>query len=99
MIQVNGLSFTHTHDAKFGSRVQIVLVGGKPLDARQRYQIATSSMLADGGHNYQAFTRGVDRHEIAAQYEVIEGALRQRKRVVTPPFGRIRAASQPSVTK
>ena len=99
MIQVSGLRFTYTQDEKFGSRVRSVLVGGKPLNPRQQYRTATNSMLADGGHNYRAFTRGAGRREIEAQYEVIEGAFRKRERIVTPELGRIRPATQPKVTK
>jgi 2',3'-cyclic-nucleotide 2'-phosphodiesterase (5'-nucleotidase family) len=99
IIQVSGLSFTYRSDQKIGSRVQTVLVDGKPLNPQQQYQVATNSMLAAGSHDYRSFTRGADRHELAQQYDVIEGAFRKRERIVTPESGRIKAATQPTVTK
>jgi 2',3'-cyclic-nucleotide 2'-phosphodiesterase (5'-nucleotidase family) len=83
MIQVSGLRFTYTVDKKFVSRVQAVLVAGKPLSLRQHYRIATNSMLADGGHHYRAFTRGADRREFDPQYDIIERAFGQRERIAT----------------
>ena len=99
MIQVSGLRFTYTQDEKFGSRVQAVLVGGKPLSLRQHYRIATNSMLADGGHHYRAFTRGADLREFGPQYDIIERAFRQRERIATPHSDRISEATEPSATK
>ena len=99
MIQVSGLRFTYTQDEKFGSRVQAVLVGGKPLSLRQRYRIATNSMLADGGHRYRAFTRGADRRELDSQYDIIEPAFGQRERIATPHSDRISEATERSATK
>jgi 2',3'-cyclic-nucleotide 2'-phosphodiesterase (5'-nucleotidase family) len=90
MVQVSGLTFTYQPGQKYGSRVQTTLVGGKPLDPRQQYRTVTNSMLADGGHNYRALTRGSDRRELELQYDIIESALRKRGRITTPERGRIR---------
>jgi 2',3'-cyclic-nucleotide 2'-phosphodiesterase (5'-nucleotidase family) len=99
MVQVSGLSFTYAPGQKTGSRVQTVLVDGKQLDLRQRYRVATNSMLAGGGHNYRAFTRGADRRELESQYDIIESEFRKRGRIATPEPGRIRNATKPDVTK
>ncbi len=87
---MSGITFTYQPEQKYGSRVQTTLVGGKPLDRRQQYRTVTNSMLVEGGHNYRALTRGSDRRELEPQYDIIEGALRKRGRIITPERGRIR---------
>jgi 5'-nucleotidase / UDP-sugar diphosphatase len=89
MIQVSGISFTYEPGQQFGSRVRKVLVGGKPLQAQQKYRIVTNEMLAGGGHNYRAFTRGTDARELESQYEIIERAFRKRGRITAPESGRV----------
>ncbi len=54
--QVSGLRFTFDATRPVGSRVTEVTVGGKPLDEKKNYTLATSSFLAiDGGDGYDMF--------------------------------------------
>jgi 5'-nucleotidase len=54
--QVSGLRFTFDATRPVGSRVTEVTVGGKPLDDKKKYSLATSSFLAmDGGDGYDMF--------------------------------------------
>ena len=46
-------------------------------------------MLAEGGHNYRALARSVDRRELEPQYDMIERGLQKRRRIATPELGRI----------
>jgi 5'-nucleotidase / UDP-sugar diphosphatase len=89
MIQVSGISFAYDADRQFGARVQDVVVADKPLDPTRSYRIATNSMLAEGGHNYRAFTRGSERRELESQYEILERVFRERKRIQPSDSGRI----------
>lgn len=50
--QVSGLSFTFDPAKPDGSRVDTVLVGGKPLDPNARYRLATNDYMARGGDGY-----------------------------------------------
>jgi 5'-nucleotidase len=52
--QVSGLRFTFDASRAAGSRLLEVTVGGKPLDDRETYTLATTTFLAvEGGDDYQ----------------------------------------------
>jgi len=53
--QVSGLSFTYSRKAPAGSRVKEIMIGGRPLDPRKEYVVATNDFMAAGGDGYQAF--------------------------------------------
>jgi 2',3'-cyclic-nucleotide 2'-phosphodiesterase (5'-nucleotidase family) len=53
--QVSGLSFAYNRQAPPGSRVKKVSVGGRPLDPRKEYVVATNDFMAAGGDGYRAF--------------------------------------------
>jgi len=53
--QVAGLTFTYKPAAPVGSRVQDVTVGGRPLDLRKVYVVATIDYLAAGDDGYTVF--------------------------------------------
>lgn len=54
-LQVSGLSFTYTLEKPAGERIQSVQINGEPLDPKQRYSVATSDYLANGGDGYNVF--------------------------------------------
>lgn len=84
MIQVSGLRFSHDD-----RQVTEVRIGDEPLDPARKYRVATSSMLADGGHNYAAFLEGKDRAEAGSQFEMIADWFKQQKEVKPPSDVRI----------
>jgi len=89
MIQVGGIRFRYDPELAKGHRVWYVerIVGGwKPMD---KYTVATNTMMAGGGHNYQALTKGENRVEHGSQYEMIRQWIANQEAVVTPPSGRI----------
>jgi 5'-nucleotidase/UDP-sugar diphosphatase len=53
--QVSGLTFTYRPSAPAGSRVKDIAVGGRPLDLKKQYVVATTDFLAAGGDGYKVF--------------------------------------------
>ena len=93
MIQVSGLEFDYDPQAKFSDRVREVRIKGRLLDPERGYKVATNSMLAEGGHRYEAFRVGRDRQEHAEQFEIVKDWIKRRGAVSTPPPGRIKPQS------
>jgi 5'-nucleotidase len=57
-LAVSGLTYTYDLSKPAGSRVQEVLIGGKPLDPSATYSAAMMDYLSIGGDGYTAFTQG-----------------------------------------
>ena len=93
MIQVSGLHFSYNPEARRNRRVQEVTVGGQALEPRRRYTVAVNSLLAEGGHNYRWFERGIDRREAGKQYEMVKSWIERRGEVSAPPTDRITKVS------
>ena len=92
MIQLSGLRFRHDPTLSKGHRVWHVerTVGSwNPMDI---YTVATNTMMAGGGHNYQTLATGEKRAEFGSQYELIREWIAKQDAVATPPPGRIEKA-------
>jgi 2',3'-cyclic-nucleotide 2'-phosphodiesterase (5'-nucleotidase family) len=89
MIQVGGIRFRYDPKLAKGHRVwHVDRTAGRwnPLD---EYTVVTNTMMAGGGHNYQALTKGEKREEHGSQYEMIRLWMARQDTVTTPPSGRI----------
>jgi len=67
--QISGMMLTGDMTKPVGSRLEMVTIGGKPLDLGATYKLATNEYMARGGDGYTMFKsakRLVD--ELAAQY-------------------------------
>jgi 5'-nucleotidase / UDP-sugar diphosphatase len=60
-LQLSGVAVTYDLAAPPGSRVRDVVIGGRPLDPRQRYSVATNAFIADGGDGFSMFLAARDR--------------------------------------
>ena len=89
LIQVSGLTFKYSVEANYPQRVGDIHVNNSPLELKRTYTVATNSLLAQGGHNYQTFLQGQQMQEKEPQYEIIKKAIQQRGKVVAPLIGRI----------
>lgn len=89
IIQVSGLSAYFDKNAPQGSRVQKIHVGAQPMDPERRYLVATNSLLASGGHRYQTFLQGKDRHELGDQYDVVKSSLQKKQKITNPSGNRL----------
>ena len=56
--QVSGIRLTYRPDKPAGSRVGDVQIGGKPLDPRASYRVATSDYMSKGGDGYSSLSKG-----------------------------------------
>jgi 2',3'-cyclic-nucleotide 2'-phosphodiesterase (5'-nucleotidase family) len=53
--QVSGLKFVWNPKGDVGSRVEMVEIGGKPLNENQTYSLATNDYMGRGGDGYSMF--------------------------------------------
>jgi 2',3'-cyclic-nucleotide 2'-phosphodiesterase (5'-nucleotidase family) len=74
--QVSGLSFKYSPSTKRGSRVQEVLIAGKPIDPDQEYIVATNDFLAAGGDGYKAFGEAI---KTSKDFSIIGGMMKGEK--------------------
>lgn len=62
MIQVGGIVFNYDPNRARGNRVVRIRLDAGRWDTKLMYTVATNTMLAKGGHNYQGFLGGEGRH-------------------------------------
>ena len=53
--QVSGLKFVWNPKGDVGSRIEMVEIGGKPLNENQTYSLATNDYMGRGGDGYSMF--------------------------------------------
>ncbi|MFQ9698190.1 MAG: bifunctional metallophosphatase/5'-nucleotidase, partial [Zhenhengia sp.] len=68
---VAGMSYTFDPSKEVGSRVVEVLVGGKPLNLKATYKLATNDFIAAGGDNYTMFAECKSLGEFSALDEIV----------------------------
>ncbi|WP_242442806.1 bifunctional UDP-sugar hydrolase/5'-nucleotidase [Magnetospirillum sp. 15-1] len=56
--QVSGLSVTYDSTRPAGRRIVLAQIGGKPVEPKRPYRLATTDYLAGGGDGYQALREG-----------------------------------------
>lgn len=93
MIQVAGLRFRYDPKLEKGRRVWHVEMPQGRWNPMDEYTVATNTMMAGGGHNYQTLTKGEQRTEHGSQYEMIRQWISKPDAVATPPSGRIEKAA------
>ena len=89
MIQLSGLRFKYQAKLAKGHRVTNIEHTTGKWNPAGDFLVATNSMLADGGHNQEAFQRGEAIKEHGSQYETIKCAFQRQTAVKTPVSGRI----------
>jgi 5'-nucleotidase len=87
--QVSGMSFVFDASKPAGNRVTKVLVGGKPLDEKKTYTLATSDFLISrGGDGYTMFKNAkvlIKAENAPKDSEVFEEAIRNAaNRTIAP---------------
>jgi 5'-nucleotidase len=92
-LQVSGLTLTLDPSRPAGQRVVAVEVGGAPLEAERRYQVAVVDYVANGGDGITAFREGrmiVDAESGPLAAEVLLQAVVAAGTVAPAVDGRIR---------
>lgn len=95
--QVSGLEYTFDARRPAGSRVVSVTVGGRPLDERKIYTLATSAYLLTGGDGYTMFRDARPLIEPEAgplEANVLIDALVAAKEIAPRVEGRIKRLDQ-----
>ena len=95
-LQVSGLTLTLDPSRPVGQRVVAVEVGGAPLDAERRYQVAVVDYVANGGDGITAFREGqmiVDAESGPLAAEVLLQAVAAAGTIAPAVDGRIRILS------
>ncbi|MBP2300990.1 bifunctional metallophosphatase/5'-nucleotidase [Azospirillum picis] len=90
--QVSGLAMTYDPAAPAGRRVTSVTVGGRPLDPRATYRVATNDYMLKGGDGYDAFTRSkviVDASGAVLLATIVMNYVEDKKTVAPRIEGRI----------
>jgi 5'-nucleotidase / UDP-sugar diphosphatase len=82
--QVSGLAFKFSRSGKIGTRIQEILVAGKPVDLEKEYLVATSDFLAAGGDGYKTFGEAI---KASRDFSVVGGTM-QGEKVVYSNAGR-----------
>jgi 2',3'-cyclic-nucleotide 2'-phosphodiesterase (5'-nucleotidase family) len=89
MVQVSGIRFRYDPEKAANGRVLGVELTGGKWDPTAEYRVATTSMLAAGGHNYKTLAAGQGREEHGSQYDLIREWFGKHSPVSTPALGRI----------
>ena len=90
IIQVSGLQFSYDPRKPAFHRVTSVrTTKGDALEPAKVYAVATDSLLADGGDNDQAFSKGEQRQPGGSQYEMIKAWMTKTGKVSVPEDVRI----------
>lgn len=93
--QISGMTFKYDSSKPAGNRVTEVTVGGKPLDAKKNYTLATSDFLVSrGGDGYTMFKNAkvlTNAENAPKDSEVFEQAIRNapNKTIAPQTEGRI----------
>lgn len=90
--QVSGLKLFYERVRPAGDKITSIEIGGKPIDLRKRYRVATVDFLADGGDGYTMFQNAP--RLITAQNgpritQAVVNYIRQKKVVAADVEGRI----------
>lgn len=89
IMQVSGIVFVYDPAKQTGSRIVELNAGDDAINPSREYSVATSSVLADGGHNCLAFRDGRDPRRHDEQFQIIADWIRENKVVRTPADTRI----------
>jgi len=101
--QVAGLRFTFDATRPAGSRVTEVTVGGKPLDDKKTYTLATTSFIAlDGGDGYNMFKGArqlINAEEGPKAPDILGKAISSVPAISPQTDGRVKRVDQPAGEK
>jgi 5'-nucleotidase len=92
--QISGMTFKFDASRPAGSRVTEIMVGGKPVDDKKLYTLATSDFLVTrGGDGYTMLAKGkvlIDASKAKKDSDVFEEAIRSAPEGIAPKVeGRI----------
>lgn len=93
---IAGMTFKFDPNQPEGSRVYDVMVGGKPIDLKKIYTVATNDFLAAGGDGYEMLT-DTDPVEYKSLDEVLADYIKANGVEEAVTDGRVTVAAKPAV--
>ena len=93
------MRYTFDPSKEVGSRVVEVLVGGKPLDLKATYKLATNDFIAAGGDNYTMFAECKSLGEFSALDEIVIEYLQTKGTEGTELLNRINVVEPEAKTQ
>lgn len=92
ILQVSaGVLYSYNRSKPRGKRVDpaSIMVGGQPIDAKQKYRVGITEFLADGGDNFTVFTQAADPVYAGMDVDALSAYLVRHSPVVPGPMNRI----------
>ena len=95
MLQVSdGFTYSYVRTKPRGSRIDppSMMLGGRRLDAKQKYRVAITDFLSDGGDNFTVFTQGTEPFVAGADVDALAAYIGRHSPAVPGPRNRIVAS-------
>lgn len=92
VLQVSaGFTYSYDRSKPAGKRVDpaSIMVGGQPVGAKQKYRVALTDFLGDGGDNFPVFAQATDPVYSIIDADVLAAYLSRASPVGPPPTNRI----------
>jgi 5'-nucleotidase len=92
ILQVSdGFTYSYDRSKPRGSRVDpaSMTLGGRRLDPKQKYRVAISDFLSDGGDNFTVFAQGTDTFVAGADVNALAAYIGRHSPAVPGPMNRI----------
>nr|WP_202903217.1 5'-nucleotidase C-terminal domain-containing protein [Paenibacillus gorillae] len=91
--QVSGIAFKIDAAKPAGERIHSVNIGGKPLDAKKQYVLATNDFIAAGGDEYAMFSSSPQAGMYGSLDEALIAYIEKLEGTLPKVEGRITAAA------
>jgi 5'-nucleotidase len=95
VLQVSdGFTYSYGRSKPRGNRVDAasMMLGGRRVDPRQKYRVAISDFLSDGGDNFTVFTQGTEPFVAGADVDALAAYIGRHSPAVPGPMNRIVAS-------
>ena len=96
---VSGMTFKFNPKADIGSRIYEVKIGGKPIDPKKTYKLATNDFMASGGDKYTMLKSGKTLGEYPGLDEILATYIEKSGVKIVEGEPRIVAEEPPVVVK
>ena len=87
----DGFTYSYDRSRPPGSRVDpmSIRLGGRRVGSNQKYRVAITDFLSDGGDNFTVFTQGTEPISAGMDIDALAGYLRSHSPAMPGPMNRI----------
>lgn len=89
MVQASGLKAVYDLSRPLGSRLVSLEIGGRPVDEKKIYSVATNSFLAQGGDLYETFLKTEQEDSGILLSDLLMNYLKEKGSAELPTPGRL----------